>query len=287
MYIQKQKPAPIRIFLICIAAVINAINLNSFVHAGSLYPGGFTGVTLLIQEAFRRFSGGALPFAPINIIFNSVPAIISFRYIGKKYTLYSCLMIVATSFMADLIPIIPIVEDVLLSAVFGGIVGAIPTTLCLLAGASAGGTDFISIFISEKYGRDGFTYIFIFNMFILVVAGILFGWEAALYSIIFQFVAKQMLQSLYRRYQKVTLFIITENPEVVYKIIHEGTNHDATRIDAVGCYTNQPKTILYSVISGDEAHKISSEVRRADPKAFINVMRSEQIMGNFYSRPKD
>lgn len=283
----KPKSHIARILTICLAAIISAVNLKTFVRAGDLLPGGFMGLALLIQDAGRRFFGIELPLTPFNILFNSIPGVISFKFIGKKYTLYSCLMIVLTSFMADLIPTIPLVDDVLLCVVFGGIVAAVPSTLCLLAGASGGGTDFISIFLSEKKGIDGWNVIFIFNMCILAVAGILFGWEAALYSIIFQYVAKQMLQTLYRRYQKATLFIVTTRPELAYQIIKDDTNHDATRFEAVGCYSRQQKTILYSVISADEATRVTSHLKKLDNTAFVNVVKSDHITGNFYNKPKD
>lgn len=284
---QRVKSSGTRTVMICFAALINALNLKTFVNAAGLYPGGFTGLTLLMQELFHRFNGIDLPFAPINLLFNSIPAIISFKFIGKKYTLFSCLMIVLTSVLADFIPVIPVVDDVTLCAVFGGIIGSVASTLCLLAGATAGGTDFIAIFISEKFSMDAWGYIFGLNLCILGTAGALFGWEAALYSIIYQYVAMQVLQMLYRRYQKVTLFVITLQPELAYQIIKDETNHDATRVDAVGCYTNQPKTILYSVISADEARRVVGQLKKVDNTAFINVVKSDHIRGNFYSPPKD
>lgn len=284
---QRVKSNVARTVMVCLAALISALNLKTFVHAAGLYPGGFTGLTLLIQEFFHRFRSIDLPFAPINLLFNSVPAIISFKFIGKKYTLFSCLMIVLTSILADFIPIIPMVDDVMLCAVFGGIIGSVSSTLCLLAGSTAGGTDFIAIFISEKFGKDAWGYIFGFNLCILGTAGALFGWEAALYSIIYQYVAMQVLQMLYRHYQKVTLFVITSRPELAYQIIKDDTNHDATKFDAVGCYTHQPRTILYSVISADEARRVVGHLKKLDKTAFINVVKSDHIRGNFYSPPKD
>lgn len=278
---------PLRIFMVFVASVISALNLRSFVYSGGLLPGGFTGLSLLLQEIFQKFFNIAVPFAPFNLVFNFVPAVICFRFVGKKFTIFSCAMIVLVSVFTDLFPAIPVTNELILAAVFGGIINATAVSICLLAGASGGGTDFIAVWISEKFGRDSWSYIFAFNALILIVAGILFGWDAALYSIIFQFVSMQMVQLLYRRYQKVTLFVITDNPEIAYKIIHDTTNHDATEFEATGCYTQTKHTILYSVISADEARAVVRELRKADKSAFINVLRSEEILGRFYSRPKD
>lgn len=277
----------VRLLLVCTASVLMALNLNTFVHAGGLYPGGFTGLTLLIQEICRRYLSVELPFTVVNVLLNSVPVIISFKYIGRRFTWYSCIMILLSGLLTDFLPGFRVTEDVLLVSVFGGLLNACAISLCLFAGATSGGTDFIAIFISQKYGKDAWNYILFFNICILSAAGILFGWDKALYSIIFQFTSTQLLQVLYRRYQKVTLIIVTDNPDVVYQIIRNETHHDATQLEGMGCYQRTTRAVLYSVISGDEARRVSVKVKAADPSAFINVLKSEKIRGRFYSRPND
>lgn len=277
----------VRLFLIIAASVLMAINLKTFVHAGGLYPGGFTGLSLLIIEIFSRFFGIQIPFVVINTLLNSVPAFVSFKFIGRRFTLYSGLMIFLSGILTDLIPVGPMTQDVLLSAVFGGLLNACAVTLCLVAGATSGGTDFVAIYFSQKYGRDVWNYILIFNILVLCAAGILFGWDKALYSIIFQYTSTQALRGMYRRYQQVTLLIVTDKPQVAYKIIRDETNHDATEIEGTGCYQRSKKTILYSVISADEAHHVRAKIREVDPDAFVNVIKSHKIQGRFYNPPRD
>ncbi|MBR6566919.1 MAG: YitT family protein [Spirochaetaceae bacterium] len=277
----------VRLFLIIAASVLMAINLKTFVHAGGLYPGGFTGLSLLIIEIFSRFFGVQIPFVVINTLLNSVPAFVSFKFIGRRFTLYSGLMILLSGILTDLIPVGPMTQDVLLSAVFGGLLNACAVTLCLVAGATSGGTDFVAIYFSQKYGRDVWNYILIFNILVLCAAGILFGWDKALYSIIFQYTSTQALRGMYRRYQQVTLLIVTDKPQVAYKIIRDETNHDATEIEGTGCYQRSKKTILYSVISADEAHNVRAKIREVDPDAFVNVIKSHKIQGRFYNPPRD
>jgi len=150
-----------RLFLIIFASVLFSANIKIFVRAGSLLPGGFTGLTLLIQQIFSHFVHISVPFSVINFILNSIPAVISFRFIGKNYTLYSVIMIILSGLLTDVLPLQPFTDDILLAAVFGGFFNALAISLCLFAGATSGGTDFIAIFISEKYGRDAWNYILI------------------------------------------------------------------------------------------------------------------------------
>ena len=273
--------------MVVAAAVIMAVNLKTFVRTGGLIPGGFTGLTRLLQEISDMLWGIEPPFTAINLTLNAIPILISFKFIGKKFTIYSCLMIVLSGLITDFIPSYTLTTDMLLVAVFGGLFNALAIAVCLMANATSGGTDFIAIFLSEKFDMDSWNYIFALNVVILAVAGALFGWEKALYSIIFQFTSTQVLHTLHRRYQKQTLLIITEKPDEIYMAIKETTNHDATLIKGEGCYLKQECNMLYSVVGRDEVRKVLKRVRETDPKAFVNMIRTESLSGRFYQRPND
>ena len=276
-----------RLALVCAGATVMALNIKSFVRVGGLYPGGFNGLTLLLQAIFSRFLGVELPFTLINLLLNSVPIVISFLFIGKKFTLFSCVTIVLSSVLTDTLPGYPLTNDPLLISVFGGIINALGISLCLFAEATSGGTDFIAIFMAERYNRDVWNFIFAGNVVILMTAGLLFGWDKALYSIIFQYTSTQVLHVLYKRYQKQTLIIVTKRPEDVYEAIAEITHHDATLIKGEGCYSKQECDVLYSVVGRDEVSKVVNTVRETDPQAFVNMIRTENLAGRFYQRPND
>lgn len=276
-----------RILLIIVASVIMSINLNSFVDAGGLLPGGFTGLTILIQEITREFFGFKVSFAFVNILLNSIPVFVSYKYIGKKFTIFSCIMIILTSIFTDIIPSYPITYDILLISIFGGMVSGTAISMCLFADATSGGTDFIAIFLSKRYGIDAWNYILIGNAVILLVAGYLFGWNKALYSIIFQFTSTQMLHLCYKRYKKNTLFIITQYPEEVAKAISETTRHASTTFHGFGTYEKKERTLIYSVVGREEVKKVVSNIRAVDDKVFINIIKTEQLEGNFYIKPND
>ncbi|MCL1837605.1 MAG: YitT family protein, partial [Treponema sp.] len=214
-----------------------------------------------------------------------------FRFVGKKFTLYSVLMVFLSGLLTDLMPGIFInaikLHDTLLSAVFGGILNAIAVVLCLSADATSGGTDFIAIFISEKFRRDAWNYIFVGNCVILAIAGSLFTLEKALYSIIYQFTATMVLNSLYHAYQQKTLLVITTHPDEVYRLIREKTHHGATCFTGIGMYNMQERKLLYSVVYSNEIMPVIKAIHSVDPNAFINVIKTEQINGKFFRKAKD
>ena len=276
-----------RLLLIIVGSALYAVNLRSFVHAAGLFPGGFTGFSLLIQQLCDRYLGFTPPYSVLSLAMNFLAAALCFRYIGKHFAMYSMLSVAITSVLADLIPVFAIAEDPLLNSVFGGLVNGAAISLCLRANASTGGTDFISIYLAEKSGRDAYNTILVMNLGMLAVAGLVFGWERAMYSMVFQFCSTQALHALFHRYQHRTMWIVTNHPTEVYAIIREDTHHGATLFEGTGLYKDEPRSMIYTVLSGDDVRRVVRDVRAADPHAFINTQRTDSLTGRFYHRPQD
>lgn len=276
-----------KIIIICLASLLFAVNIKTFVRTGGLYPGGATGLTILIQRCFELFFKIEVPYTLVNVTLNAIPVYIGFRFIGKKFTLYSCLVIFLTGFITDLIPSYVITYDILLISIFGGIINGICVSLCLRMDATSGGTDFIAIYYSQKTKRDSWNLVLCINIIILSLAGILFGWDKALYSIIYQFTSTQVLNALYKRYQQNTLFIVTNKPAQICSSISEITHHGATVMEGIGFYQKKERVIVYSVVSRSEIEQVVRSVHEIDQNAFINVLKTEQIAGRFYQRPTE
>ena len=276
-----------KILVICFASFLMALNIKSFVRTGGLYPGGATGLALLIQRAADMFLHITIPYTIVNILLNAIPVYIGFRFIGKKFTMYSCLMIVLTSVLTDIIPGYAITYDTLLISIFGGLINGFVIGLCLHMNATTGGTDFIAIYLSEKKEIDSWNVVLGINVVILAVAGVLFGWDKALYSIIFQYTSTQVVHILYRKYQHETLFIVTNKATEVYEVISKMSNHGATIMEGEGSYEHQERKIVYSVVSSARSKSIIREVKKADPHAFVNAIKTEQIAGRFYQKPNE
>ena len=282
-----KKKDPIRLLVICLAAVLMAVNIKSFVRTGGLYPGGANGLTLLLQRIFEMAFDFEIPFTLVNLLLNAFPVYLGFRYIGKKFTLLSLLMIMLTNVLTDLLPAVPITYDTLLISIFGGLINGLCISLCLAMSATSGGTDFIAIYLSEKKGIDSWNMVLGLNVVILAAAGLLFGWDKALYSIIFQFTSTQVLHMTYKRYQQQTLFVVTNRPDMVAEVISHLSHHGATVIDAQGSYEHKDRKIVYSVVSSEESKAVIHAVKVADPGAFVNVVKTQQVSGRFYQKPND
>lgn len=274
----------LKIVVVILASIVIAININSFVEFGEIIPGGFTGITILLQRVISTFFNINVPFSVINLPMNLIPAAICYKFIGKRFTIYSVISIFVTAVVVDSLPLFTVTYDPLLSSIFGGIINGGAVSVCLLFGASTGGTDFISLLISKKYGKDTWNYVLASNAVILIIAGAIYKWDNVMYSIIYQYITTQVLHTLYRRYQKHTLFIITEWPEKVYEQIKECTNHGATLFKGLGFYHKKERSMVYSIVSSDELPLVIRKIKEVDNDAFIDVVRSERVTGQFYQR---
>lgn len=272
------------IAILC-ASFVMAFNISNVAKVGGIINGGASGLTLLLQRVANVFWGWNISYTAIYIPLNAIPIYLGFRYVGKRFTMNTLFVIVTTSLMVDVMPYIPITEDIFLCAIFGGLLNGAAIGICLLSNATSGGTDIISIYISQKYKKDAWNYIFFGNMVVLMIAGFLFGIEEALYSIILQYVSTNVIKLIYKRYQKQTLLIVTENVDRVYGMINKLTNHDGTLFKGIGLYKGKERNMIYSVVSSEEMSRVITAIKRVDKNAFINVIKSTEVNGNFYHKP--
>ncbi len=277
----RMKSKWMQLLMVCFAACLMAANIKIMVRNGGLYPGGATGLSILIQRSVQMFFGLELPYSLINLSLNAIPLVIAFLYISRKFAIYTIVMVVLTSFLTDLIPVYTLTEDTLLISIFGGLINGTVISLCLRAGATSGGTDILSIYRSKKTGKDSWNLILGLNICILLAAGILFGLDKAMYSIIFQFVSTQVVHLLYKKYSKETLLVVTDYPQEICEVIKLVSSHGATILTGEGAYAHTSKFMVYSVVSGAEASTVIRSIRKTDGKAFINRMRTEELVGRF------
>lgn len=276
-----------RLFLVCLGALIFSFNMKSFVRAGNLLPGGIAGITVLIQQIGNEYFHVSIPYSVGNLLLNSVPVFIGIRFVGKKFTLYSCLMIVVSSILTDVLPVQPITYDELLVAVFGGLINGFAIGLCLMGKASSGGLDIVAVYLSRRWNIDAWNYTLMLNAVILAKAGLIFGWDRALYSIIFQFTSTQVVHAMYQKHRQHTLLIITNHSREVYTTISQCTSHGATVFRGIGSYDGQERDMVYSVVSSDEVKMVLKNVREVDPAAFINTLRTDYMTGRFIQKKED
>ena len=254
--------------------VIIAVNLKMFVRPAEMYPGGMNGLSMLMQTIFSTYLGLQVPFTVFNVIFNSIPVYIGLRFLGRKFTILSIITIILSSVLTDLLPDMGLTQDPLLNCVFGGILYAFGSSLCLRADAPPAARTSSPCTWPEARPRRLWHHLY-FHAILLAVAGYLFGWDKAMYSIIYQFTVTQALHVFYK-----------ELPEA-HAVYHHGKAGRRLRVHphqhpprghalrGIGLYEQKERNMVYSVVSSSEMRRVLGEVRRVDEHAFINIIKTD------------
>ena len=274
-----------KFLFVVISALISALSISIFVESGNLFPGGLAGISMLIIRFANDYFSVKLSFGGLYLILQIIPTVIVYRYVGKQFTMFSVLQYSLVSLFTTLIPTITITEDILLIAVFGGIISGLATSIALKQDASSGGTDFIAIYFANKYNISTWNYVMLLNAGILCIAGVIFGWTTALYSIIYQFCNIQMVNLVHDRYKLSTLMIISDHSDAVREAIFKACRHGITILDGEGGYSQSEKKVLFMTINTYEMNGVIEAIQRADKNVFINIYKSERIIGNYRQRP--
>jgi len=273
--------------LVVISALLGAMAIKIFIENGNLFPGGFAGISVLIQRLAVRYFEIYIPFGVLYLLLNVYPTILVYHYVGKWFTRYSVLQIALVSLFVEIIPVIKITDDILLIAVFGGIFSGVAASLSLMANASGGGSDFIALFISHKTNTESWNYILAGNAVLLTIAGILFSWEIALYSIIFQYVSTVIVSNMYQRYKLMSIRMFTNKPEELTEAILSKTRHGITKIWGEGGYSKKEVCMLYMVVNTYEVNQVVAIAQFIDHKVFIDISKTDKVIGNYYRIPLD
>ena len=130
-------------------------------------------------------------------------------------------------------------------------------------------------------------YVFGFNSVLVLIAGLLYGWPRAAYSIIYQYMSNFMIQKMHKRYTHQAIFIVTDREQEVISAVFKDVNHGITKIEAKGAYSDTDRSLLYTVVNSFETNGVVKDILLADPKAFLEVRDIEAIYGNYNQKPLD
>ena len=182
-------------------------------------------------------------------------------------------------------PYISLFDDKILNVIFGGFLFGSSIVIALKGNASSGGTDFIALYVSNKSGKEIWNQVFIFNAIMLCIFGVIFGFEAAGYSILFQFMSTKTVSTFHTRYKRVMMQIFTKHKDDVMAVYCEKFHHGITALDGIGGYSKSPVSMLTAIVSSYEVDDVISALREVDPQIIINVSKSEKYIGRFYNAP--
>ncbi|NGP44541.1 YitT family protein [Bacillaceae bacterium SIJ1] len=266
-----------KILIIIFGALLNAIALNVFLIPANVYASGFSGASQLIATILEQPGLTGI----ILFILNIPVTILGWKKVGKLFTIYSFLSVIMLTFFLEIIPIVEQTEDILLYSVFGGVTSAIGVGLTMKFGASTGGMDIIAMVLSRMKDKPVGTYFFILNSLIIVIAGVYFEPEKALYTLVALYATTRVIDVIHTRHEKLTVMIVSSKAEELEAAIHARLVRGITTVPARGAFSKEDKNMLVMVITRYELYDLEHTIREVDPNAFTNVVQTTSVFGFF------
>jgi uncharacterized membrane-anchored protein YitT (DUF2179 family) len=270
-----------KVIVVLIGALFNSIGLNLFLIPANVYSSGFTGVAQLLSSVLEEYTPFYLSTGILLLVLNIPVAFLGWIKVGKAFTLYSFLSVAATTIFLEIIPLESLSDDILLNAVFGGVILAVGVGITLKYGASTGGLDIIAMVLSRMKDKPVGTYFFLLNAIIIMAAGFLYGWEKALYTLVALYATTRVIDAIHTRHAKLTAMIVTKKADALKKAIHSKLVRGITTIPAKGAFTNEEKDMMVIVITRYELYDLERIIKEVDPNAFTNIVQTTGIFGFF------
>lgn len=275
----------LQLIVVVFASVSFGFALNVFLIPGNIYSSGVTGIAQLINYYTNETAfASLLTTGNLNFLLNIPLIILSYYRLGKTFTIMSLLVVAGTTISANTFPIGGISENPLLNAIMGGVISGLGGGLTIKVGMSSGGMDIVSVVISRMTGMNVGSLSFIINLFIMAAAGLLFGWEFALYTLISIYVGSRVVDAIHTNEQVLTAFIVTNRTDEVIGSIFKRIVRGATILEGQGGYSKDKRDVVMVVVNRYEIHDLQIAVTEADPSAFINMIQSTKVSGQFLSR---
>ena len=275
------------LFLTC-AGIINALGVTLFLFPVKLYDSGISGLSMLLDQVTPLY----LTLPLFLILFNIPIFILGARKQGLAFTVYSIFAIAIYSLTAYLIMFVLPIDvslisplagsDLLLCAIFGGIISGVGSGLTIRFGGAIDGVDVLSVMFAKKIGISLGTFVMIFNTTLYIVCGVaIHSWILPLYSIVTYFVGAKTVDYIVEGFNRSKCaMIVTTKSDEISEAISKQFGTSGTIVDAVGGFSKEDKKIIYFIINHFQINKLKQIVHGIDQTAFISLQDVSDIIKN-------
>ena len=279
-YIFKQWIVPL--FFITVGAVIAAFALEEFLVPFTILDGGVVGISMIISQ----LSG--LPLGILTIVLNIPFMILGFKRLGMRFLVKAIYaMVIFSVFLGVFEDMKAVTEQEILVVVFGGVLLGVGVGLILRHGGCLDGTEIVAMLLSQHTEFSVGQIVLFFNIIIYGVAGLLFGPDRALYSLLTYFITSKIIDIVENGMEQgKSVMIITDHGKDIADKIYSQLGRTCTQMEGKGMVSNGKKTVLYCVITRVEVPAIKKIINDADVSAFMTISDVSEIVGNHIKRRK-
>jgi len=270
------------IFFITLGAIIAAFALEAFLVPNNVIDGGIIGISMILSH-ISKWNLGLLV-----IVLNLPFIILALKKMGKMFVFQTAYGNIILALSLNFFHSYKVTGDILLATVFGGIILGTGVGLILKNEASLDGTEILSLLVSKKFGFSVGEFIMGLNLFIYLVAGKVFGWESAMYSILTYFIASKVIDIVMEGLNSSkSVRIIRDDAGAIGNALIDKLDISVTYLKGIGGYSGQEKDLIYCVISRLEMPKMLEIIKEIDPKAFVSVVDVHEAYGGRFRKKID
>ena len=278
---------PLNLFLLFIAGIINAIGVTMFLAPVNLYDSGISGTAMLLWQITPE----EFTFPLFLLVLNIPLFLFGLKKQGKLFTFYSIWAVTVYSLASWFINYVLPVNvdgsspfagtDLLLCAIFGGLISGVGSGLTLRLGGAIDGMEVLASIFAKKVGLSVGNFVMIYDVLLYVTIGASFrSWILPLYSIITYFVAVRAVDFIVEGLDKAkSVMIVTTKTEEICKVLSADFGHGITLLKVQGYYSGEDRYAIYFVVNRFQITRVKNEVRHIDPRAFFVVTEVSDMLG--------
>ena len=274
--------------LLTLAGVINAFGITIFLSPVNLYDSGISGTSMLIDQITPEYITLSIMLLVLNIPLFAF----GLKRQGAVFTVYAMYAVTIYSLSAwlitDVLPVdvtfaSPLAgQDLLLCALFGGVISGVGSGLAIRAGGAMDGIEVMAVIFAKRIGITVGTFVMIYNVILYILCGVILqNWILPLYSIVTYFAALKTIDFIVEGIDRAkSAMIITTLPDEICEKLSEEFGTGTTKMDCVGGYLKQPKTVIYFVINRFQIGRLKDIVHGIDPAAYVTITDVADVFKN-------
>ncbi|MGN0574510.1 MAG: YitT family protein [Ruminococcus sp.] len=272
--------------MLTIAGIINAFGVTFFLYPVNLYDSGISGTSMLLAQLTHE----AVPLSAFLIIINLPLFIYGYKKMGITFTIYSVYAVLIYSLtswlITDILPVdvsiaSPLAEqDLLLCALFGGLISGIGSGLTIRYGGAIDGIEILAVLFAKKLSMTVGMFVMSFNVILYIAAGLAkSSWILPLYSIITYAAALKTVDFIASGLDKAkSAMIITDKPDKICEALSSEFGNGITVLDAKGYYSDKEKTMIYFVVNRFQINKVRNIVLEQDKNAYVTITEVSDVL---------
>lgn len=267
---------------ITLGTVIAAFSLEEFLIPSTILDGGITGISIILNQLTK------MKISLFIILLNLPFVILGFKQLGWRFLIRGTYGMVLFSVMLELFHDIPeITSTELLAVVFGGVLLGAGVGTVLRYGGCLDGTEIVALLLSKKTSFSVGQIIFIINIAIYAAAGILFGWDRALYSLLTYFITFKLIDMVEEGMEQAkAVMIITNEGKNIADSLYKRLGRTCTLLEGTGLISGR-KVVLYCVVTRIELAELKRIIKEDDESAFVTVTDVSEIIGKHIKKTEN